>query len=405
MRSVLRFKSQTVKVHDSWQNYAMKCQTPHRIPLSLYIHIPWCERKCPYCDFNSHDNQKHFDEKRYVQALLDDLDQDIDDIRDRRINSIFIGGGTPSLFSGEAYSALLTEISSRLDIVDAEITLEANPSSSERDKFAAYREAGINRLSIGIQSFDAELLKKIGRVHNGNDALNAASAARAAGFDNFNLDIMFALPQQNVEQSLHDVECAIAQKPTHLSCYQLTLEPNTLFYKSPPKLPNSDTAWEMQSALQAELAKANYQQYEVSAYAQPDRECQHNRNYWEFGDYLGIGAGAHGKVTLQDNRIKRYWKQKQPKRYLESAASHERLGVVSFIDANALPFEFMLNTLRLKSGFQKALFEQRTLLDFSVISQTVNEQIHNGLLVETQQHIKPTEKGYRFIDSMLNDYL
>ena len=376
-------------------------------PLSLYIHVPWCERKCPYCDFNSHDNQRHFDEKRYVKALLDDLDQDLDSFapRGRKIQSIFIGGGTPSLFSGEAYKQLLTELGSRLDISHAEITLEANPGSSERDKFATYREAGINRLSIGTQSYDDALLKKIGRVHGREDALGAASAARDAGFDNFNLDIMFALPEQSLEQAIDDVETAIAQSPTHLSCYQLTLEPNTLFYKNPPKLPNSDLAWEIQSNIQEILKNAGFIQYEVSAYAQVNRQCLHNLNYWQYGDYLGIGAGAHGKVTSKDGSIYRYWKQKQPKKYLDSANSADRLGNNEKIDKNALAFEFMLNALRLKNGFTEELFEQRTGLPINTLLPNLDKHSQQGLLMRSDGTVKPTNDGYRFIDSMLNDYL
>ena len=379
----------------------------NEIPLSLYIHVPWCERKCPYCDFNSHDNQQHFDEEKYVQALLHDLDQDIAsfDASHRKIRSIFIGGGTPSLFSGDAYNLLLKEIQSRLDISGAEITLEANPGSSERNKFAAYRDAGINRLSIGTQSYNDDLLTKIGRVHGSKDALNAASAARNAGFDNFNLDIMFALPEQNLAQAIDDIEIAIEQSPTHLSCYQLTLEPNTLFYKNPPKLPDSDRAWEMQTHLQTRLENAGFKQYEVSAYAQTGRQCQHNLNYWQYGDYLGIGAGAHGKITTKNGEIYRYWKQKQPKKFIETAHSSERIGNTEKIEKNALGFEFMLNGLRLKQGFSEGLFQQRTGLSLNDLKPKLKQHCQAGLLEHANGIIKPTDEGYRFIDSMLNDYI
>jgi len=385
----------------------MSILNSNETPLSLYIHVPWCERKCPYCDFNSHDNQQHFDEKRYVKALLDDLDQDLDSFapNDRKIQSIFVGGGTPSLFSGEAYRELLTEIGSRLDIANAEITLEANPSSSERNKFAAYREAGINRLSIGTQSYDEALLKKIGRVHGREDALGAANAAREAGFDNFNLDIMFALPEQSLEQAIEDVETAIAQAPTHLSCYQLTLEPNTLFYKNPPKLPSSDLAWEIQLSIQKILKNAGFMQYEVSAYAQKNRQCLHNLNYWQYGDYFGIGAGAHGKITTEDGSVYRYWKQKQPKKYLDSASSTDRIGNKEKVDPSALIFEFMLNALRLKNGFTEELFEQRTGLSINTLLPNLDKHSQQGLLIRSVGTVKPTNDGYRFIDSMLNDYL
>lgn len=405
MRSVSGFKPLTVKDRDSWQNHAMKISTSPDVPLSLYIHIPWCERKCPYCDFNSHDNQQHFDEKRYVQALLDDLDQDLNPADERKMQSIFIGGGTPSLFSGEAYQTLLSEIGARIDISNAEITLEANPGSSERNKFTAYREAGINRLSIGTQSYDDILLKKIGRVHGREDALGAASAARDAGFDNFNLDIMFALPEQSLEQAIDDIETAIAQAPTHLSCYQLTLEPNTLFYKNPPKLPSSDRAWEIQLSLQEILKKAGFMQYEVSAYAQADRQCRHNLNYWQYGDYLGIGAGAHGKITTADGSIYRYWKQKQPKKYIDSSNSITRLGNNEKIEKSALTFEFMLNALRLKNGFSEGLFAQRTGLPINALLPNIDQHLQQGLLERADGTIRPTDDGYRFIDSMLNDYL
>jgi len=377
------------------------------VPLSLYIHIPWCEKKCPYCDFNSHENQLHFDEDKYVKALIDDLDQDLVDfdISNRVIQSIFIGGGTPSLFSGKAYKKLFTEIAKRLPIDNAEITLEANPGSSEREKFSAYREAGINRLSIGIQSFNADALKRIGRVHNEGDASIAAQAASKAGFDNFNLDIMFALPEQSTEQAIWDIETAISHKPSHLSCYQLTLEPNTLFYKQPPKLPSTDRAWEMQGEIQKLLAAANYQQYEVSAYAQPKKQCQHNLNYWQFGDYLAIGAGAHGKITTSDGIIKRYWKQKQPKTYIDTSTTNKRLGEVKTIPSNDLPFEFMLNALRLRHGFKLSDFTQFTGLEHTVIEATLNQHIQQNLMINENGQFKPSEQGFSFIDSMLNDYL
>ena len=381
------------------------------IPLSLYIHIPWCEKKCPYCDFNSHDNQQHFDEKAYVQALLNDLDQDLRLFKktaSRKIKSIFIGGGTPSLFSAHAYQVLLSEISHRLDITGAEVTLEANPSSSEQQKFTAYRESGINRLSIGTQSYNDDLLKKIGRIHNKGDAMTAAESARSAGFENFNIDIMFALPGQTLEQSIEDIKQAIRFSPTHLSAYQLTLEPNTLFHKQPPKLPSTDAAWEMQSAIQQCLSLAGYSQYEVSAYAKPNKQCQHNLNYWQFGDYLAIGAGAHGKITTEHGELKRFWKQKQPKRYLQTAASDQRLGANETIEQDSIAFEFMLNTLRLKQGFEETLFSQRTGLAFERIAPIVQQHVDSGLLAfhKTQGNwIYPTKKGYQFIDSILNDYL
>ena len=378
------------------------------IPLSLYIHIPWCEKKCPYCDFNSLDNQQHFDESAYIHALLADLDQDLilfKSASQKPIKSIFIGGGTPSLFSPKAYKKLLNHINDRLNIHEAEITLEANPSSSEQAKFVGYLEAGINRLSIGTQSYNPLMLSLIGRVHNQKEAMKAADSAIEAGFDNINLDIMFALPQQTLQQAIEDIEQAIQFSPQHISCYQLTLEPNTLFYQQKPKLPSNDTAWEMQEALQSRLADANYLQYEVSAYAQKGRQCQHNLNYWQFGDYLAIGAGAHGKITRDSGIIERFWKQKQPKKYMQSAKTKNRMGNHIVLEKEALAFEFMLNALRLKKGFPTQLFSSRTGLNYNNIQPLLKQHSESKLIHMVDQYIIPTDKGYQFIDSMLNDYL
>ena len=378
------------------------------IPLSLYIHIPWCEKKCPYCDFNSHDNQQHFDESAYIHALLADLDQDLilfKSASQKPIKSIFIGGGTPSLFSPKAYKKLLNHINDRLNIHEAEITLEANPSSSEQAKFVGYLEAGINRLSIGTQSYNPLMLSIIGRVHNQQEAMKAADSAIAAGFDNINLDIMFALPKQTLQQAIEDIEQAIQFSPQHISCYQLTLEPNTLFYQQKPKLPSNDTAWEMQEALQSRLADASYLQYEVSAYAQKGRQCQHNLNYWQFGDYLAIGAGAHGKITRDSGIIERFWKQKQPKKYMQSAKTKNRMGNHIVLEKEALAFEFMLNALRLKKGFPTQLFSSRTGLNYNNIQPLLKQHSESKLIHMVDQYIIPTDKGYQFIDSMLNDYL
>jgi len=379
----------------------------NKIPLSLYVHIPWCEKKCPYCDFNSHDNKTFFDEDQYVKSLLSDLKQDLIDfdISDRKIQSVFIGGGTPSLFSGDAYKKLFLEISQHLILDNAEITLEANPSSSEREKFKAYREAGINRLSIGVQSFNAKALQRIGRVHNEGDANSAAQAAADAGFDNFNLDIMFALPEQTLEQAVFDVETAISHNPTHLSCYQLTLEPNTLFYNQPPKLPSTDRAWEMQTEIQKILSNSNYQQYEVSAYAQPEKQCRHNLNYWQFGDYLAIGAGAHGKITNGDGTIQRYWKQKQPKNYINTSASKNRLGEIKTIEEKDLAFDFMVNNLRLKNGFSLEHFVNTTGSNPASIQATIDQHVQSGLIEKKRLLYKPTTKGFLFIDSILQSFL
>ena len=378
------------------------------IPLSLYIHVPWCEKKCPYCDFNSHENQQFFDESRYVKKLLEDLDDDIYNFQhslNRPIQSIFIGGGTPSLFSATSFKTLLTEISLRLDIDQAEITLEANPSSSEQRQFVGYREAGINRLSIGTQSYHNEMLKRIGRVHDRSDAIDAAESAKSAGFENFNLDIMFALPRQNLQEAVDDIKQAISFSPQHISCYQLTIEPNTLFHQQRPKLPSNETAWKMQAALQNELSKAGYDQYEVSAYAQTSFQCLHNLNYWQFGDYLAIGAGAHGKMTTQTGEIYRFWKQKQPKQYLKATSIDQRRGGISTIQQADLAFGFMLNALRLKNGFELSWLTERTGLYENQIETVVQKNIDLQLLTKTDGRIMPTERGFQLIDSILNDFL
>ena len=292
------------------------------VPLALYIHIPWCARKCPYCDFNSHEARGPVPERAYVDALLADLEQDLPRVWGRRLESVFIGGGTPSLFSAEALERLLSGLRARLPLrPDTEITLEANPGTVERGRFAEFREAGINRLSIGVQSFDDEQLRRLGRIHDRRDAFAAAEAAHAAGLDNFNLDLMFGLPGQTVAQGLADIANAIALQPAHVSYYQLTIEPNTLFHQSPPTLPDDEMIDAIQQRAQVELARQGYERYEVSAFARENRRCRHNLNYWEFGDYLGIGAGAHGKLTdPASGQIHRLWKLKHPRDYLKVPA-------------------------------------------------------------------------------------
>ncbi|MFZ2320426.1 MAG: radical SAM family heme chaperone HemW, partial [Pseudomonas sp.] len=287
-------------------------------PLALYIHIPWCVRKCPYCDFNSHAAGPTLPEQEYVDALLADLDADLGRVHGRQLSSIFFGGGTPSLFSAAALGRLLAGVEQRIGFAaDIEITLEANPGTFEQAKFQAYRQLGINRLSIGVQSFQADKLKALGRIHDGDEAIRAADMARAAGFDNFNLDLMHGLPDQSIEDALSDLRIAIAQQPTHLSWYQLTMEPNTVFWSQPPTLPEDDTLWDIQEAGQQLLAEHGYLQYEVSAYARAGRQAQHNLNYWSFGDFIGIGAGAHGKLSSPSGQIVRTWKTRLPKDYLD----------------------------------------------------------------------------------------
>lgn len=377
------------------------------IPLALYIHIPWCEKKCPYCDFNSHQAKDVIDEAAYINTLLRDLDNDLsifsEQLAGRQLSSIFIGGGTPSLFSAKSITDLLHGVKTRIDCSDnIEISCEANPGSSEVEKFAGIKDGGVTRLSIGVQSFKQAHLKSLGRVHSSNEALNAATAAREAGFDNFNLDLMFGLPEQSLEAAIADVAQAIDLASTHLSCYQLTIEPNTLFHHSPPITPDHDTLWDMQSAIQEKLANAHFQQYEVSAYSQKGRRCRHNTNYWEFGDYLGIGAGAHGKITGQDCAIQRTWKIKHPSTYM---SNENPMGGIDVIEPEQKTFEFMLNAIRLTNGFSLDLFTQRTGLPVSSLEPILNKHLTQGLIAINQTHFLPTERGKQFLDSMLEDYL
>ena len=387
-------------------------------PLSLYVHIPWCVRKCPYCDFNSHEassgRSRHpafrdisaslhvtIPEQEYIDALLRDLEQDLPRVWGRIVHTIFIGGGTPSLFSPEAIDRLLSGIRARLSLdQNVEITLEANPGTVELERFKGFRAAGINRLSIGIQSFDEEKLKALGRIHGREEALRAAEAARAAGFDNFNLDLMFGLPGQTVEQALMDMRTAIALGPTHLSAYQLTIEPNTLFHARPPVLPDDDTTWEMQSQLQTELAAADYRQYEVSAYARPGYECRHNLNYWKFGDYLGIGAGAHAKITTASG-ITRLWKVKHPNEYLRTAGTPASIGGEQLLSRHDAAAEFMLNALRLVDGFPSPLFQERAGLPISACETELALAENKGLIEWDTRAIRPTPQGRRFLNNLL----
>ena len=376
------------------------------IPLALYIHLPWCIRKCPYCDFNSHHAPNHLPEKQYVQALLNDLAQELPYIWGRRLESIFIGGGTPSLFSAESMDELISGIRALLPFrPNIEITLEANPGTFEQEKFNGFREAGINRLSVGIQSFNPQHLQALGRVHNQAEALKAAEVARYAGFNNFNLDLMFGLPQQSLEQALADLQKAIDLQPTHLSWYQLTLEPNTLFYKHPPVLPDDDLLVDMQYAGQALLQQAGYTQYEVSAYAQAGRECRHNLNYWQFGDYLGIGAGAHGKITDPFKQVIRHQKYRQPTQYLQQTELGQARSETQTLTAADLKFEFMLNALRLKSGFDLELFAERTGLSIETLQAPLELAAQKGWLTINQNHIQTTELGWQFLNTVIQLFL
>ncbi|MFO7640327.1 MAG: radical SAM family heme chaperone HemW [Candidatus Competibacteraceae bacterium] len=377
------------------------------IPLALYVHIPWCVRKCPYCDFNSHEAREPMPEKAYVDALLADLEQDLPRVWGRRIASVFIGGGTPSLFSAEALDRLLSGLRARLPLrPDLEITLEANPGTVERGKFAEFRAAGVNRLSIGVQSFDDEHLRQLGRIHDRREALAAAEEAHASGLENFNLDLMFGLPGQTVAVALADIATALALQPAHLSYYQLTLEPNTTFQRSPPALPDDDTVALIQEQAQAELARHGFRQYEVSAYARPGRCCQHNLNYWEFGDYLGIGAGAHGKLSDPANgRIHRLWKLNHPRDYLAAAGTAAGIGGDAPIREADLPVEFLMNALPLVEGVPARLFAERTGLPLAALEPALSRTRERGLLEEDPERLQPSERGLRFLNDLLQEFM
>lgn len=372
-------------------------------PLALYVHIPWCIRKCPYCDFNSHAAPTHLPEEAYVDALLRDLEQDLPLAAGRPLSSIFIGGGTPSLFSAAALKRLLDGIRSRIDWQpNIEITLEANPGTFEQDKFSAYRQLGINRLSIGIQSFNSQHLQSLGRVHNGDEALKAVGIAQQAGFERINLDLMHGLPGQTVEQGLADLQQAIDLDPGHISWYQLTIESNTVYWSKPPQLPEDDCLWDIQEQGQALLAQQDYQQYEVSAYAKAHQQAAHNLNYWQFGDFLGIGAGAHGKISHSDGRIERYWKTRQPDDYLSAA---QPCAGRQLLANHELPFEFLINALRLVKGVPAELFSQRTGLPLAALQPGLKQALQRGLLLDNPQQLATSAKGQLFLNDLLQLFL
>ena len=373
-------------------------------PLSLYIHIPWCVRKCPYCDFNSHQSPINIPEQAYVKALIKDLYHDLPWVQGRKLHSIFFGGGTPSLFSATSIEKILQAVQQRIGFSeDIEITLEANPGSAEQQKFADFRTAGINRLSLGIQSFDKNHLKTLGRIHDGEQARRAVDMAQHGGFKYLNVDLMHGLPNQHADQALNDVEIAISSGITHISWYQLTIEPNTEFFSKPPPLPPDDQLASIQQLGQTTLQQAGFEQYEVSAFAVGDATCKHNINYWQFGDYLGIGAGAHGKITLADkNQIIRSSKTRQPKHYLATIDAAKVANKA--IDPSDLPLEFMMNGLRLKSGVPADFFPTRTGLSKDVIKMPITELQAQGLLEKDNSSYRTSELGFRFLNSLLKRF-
>jgi oxygen-independent coproporphyrinogen-3 oxidase len=390
-------------------------------PLALYIHIPWCVRKCPYCDFNSHTSPQSLPQDDYIAALLRDLDQDLPLAQGRPLTGIFFGGGTPSLFAPDAIARILDGVGARLVVpAGTEVTLETNPGTVEHGPFADYRRAGVNRISFGVQSFDDGALQRIGRIHDAAQADRAVKQAQDAGIENLNLDLMYALPQQTLAGALADVEKALLLQTPHLSHYQLTLEPNTAFAANPPPLPDDDLAWDMQEACQERIAAAGLAQYEVSAYARPGRECVHNLNYWRFGDYLGIGAGAHGKYTRIANResqittvpasggvgqVRRRWKLRAPRGYLEHAASQRRIGGDDVVAPAQIPFEFMLNALRLNRGFALAEFAAATGLPTQAIQPQLDDAITRGWLEVSAGNVHATEFGRRFLNDVIASFL
>ena len=373
-------------------------------PLSLYIHIPWCIKKCPYCDFNSHEAKGSLEEARYIEALISDLDYTLPKVWGRRIHTIFFGGGTPSLFSAQGIDTILAAVRARLVVEpEAEITMEANPGTFEIEKFKGYRDAGVNRLSIGIQSFNAHHLKALGRVHDDAEAKRAISIAQQH-FDNINLDVMFALPAQTLAECADDVDTALSFGTNHLSIYHLTLEPNTLFHRFPPPLPDDELAADMQDMIAEKLGVAGYAHYETSAYAKPGCESKHNLNYWRFGDYIGIGAGAHGKLSFP-NKITREARFKQPNTFMERAMLGEAIQEGITIAPKELPFEFMLNALRLTEGFPVTLFVERTGLPITVMQRELDLAESRGLIVRDHVFIAPTVKGRMFLNDLLGGFL
>ncbi|MEO6799646.1 MAG: radical SAM family heme chaperone HemW [Rhodanobacter sp.] len=381
-------------------------------PLSLYIHMPWCMKKCPYCDFNSHGLRATPPPyAEYIDHLLADLDADragfAGALDGRTVISIFFGGGTPSLFSAELIARLLDGVRERLPLsVDAEVTLETNPGTVEHGRFDGYLAAGVNRISFGVQSFDDDKLMRLGRIHSASEAEAAVKSAQDAGFTNINLDLMYALPHQSLDGALADVARAVALAPTHISHYQLTLEPNTVFAANPPPLPDDDHAWAMQEACEAQLAAAGYGQYEISAYARPGRRCAHNLNYWQFGDYLGIGAGAHGKLSdATSGQVRRRWKTRGPRAYMAAAGGPDRIGGDDIVGDTALPFEYMLNALRLIDGVPMTDFADRTGLALANVATALADARRRGWLRDDPQRLHTSALGQRFLNDVISGFL
>jgi putative oxygen-independent coproporphyrinogen III oxidase len=370
-------------------------------PLALYVHIPWCVRKCPYCDFNSHERGGALPESEYVGKLLEDLESLLPSVWGRRLSSVFIGGGTPSLFAPGSIDALLSGVRARLPLdPSAEVTLEANPGTVEAARFRGFRDAGVSRISVGVQSFDDAMLKALGRIHGADEAKRAVEAALAA-FGNVNLDLMYGLPGQSAAMARADIEAGVATGVPHLSAYQLTIEPNTAFYSKPPKLPEHDLSADMQLMVEELLGQNGFENYETSAFAKPGHRCRHNLNYWEFGDYLGIGAGAHGKVSFPDH-VTRHSRIKQPREYLAASSTVAEEKTLSAAD---LPFEFMLNALRLSCGFPAGLFQERTGLPISSIARPLQAAEEKGLIERDLKVIRPSAKGRRFLNELLELFL
>jgi oxygen-independent coproporphyrinogen-3 oxidase len=376
---------------------------PSLPPLSLYVHLPWCVRKCPYCDFNSYETKGELPDGEYVDALLRDLDSELTLVQDRELKSVFIGGGTPSLFSGAEIARLITGVRARLALsLNCEITLEANPGSVEASRFAEYRGAGVNRLSIGVQSFRDPRLVVLGRVHRASEAIDAYETAKAEGFDNINLDLMYALPGDDADGALHDLEIATALAPAHLSWYQLTLEPNTAFYRRPPPLPSEDVAIEIEERGRGVLAACGYQRYEISAYAKPGRRSVHNLNYWQYGDYIGIGAGAHGKVTsLSQSAIVRRSKARNPRSFMDQAGSARAVTIEQIESNQQVVLEFMMNALRLVDGVSVECYEERTGMSVATIDGPVREAVRRGWISSEAGALKTTPGGLNMVNSLL----